>query len=438
MNLDSLYEKTINLFHYCKRTGDWEPELDCRPLQAFADEAIKHKKILSNWEAMTAYHIIQTMLGNFKVRIVRNIDNDLCKEFVEKFIKFLSKNKTTHLLVLPVINASANSMIEFERFIVIPHTFSRDEKIKILADKSNKLFEDTKFLAKHTEISRSPNFFNHTLFCIKINHQTAWVNIIARQIAMWNIAFLRALFYGRGYKEPSLLIKQPVLGPENKHMLILAKQHWRCSHLPLLFNSRCSFPLNWLKKKDVQTSLASLNKILMFSDDLDRLSYRFKRSFRLFSRAIDLREMREPFEGIGLSVLFLMIAAEGILLDRESEKRVRLSCLLPKFADPLRISKKQAYEVVNNCYQWRSDFVHSGSDRFLEYDEELNTRIHEKEYSLLREMVARLLLNCPKYINHAKNRAKKNFGNKKDLDKYESEREWFNYLRKSWERSLSS
>ena len=219
----------------------------------------------------------------------------------------------------------------------------------------------------------------------------------AREIAMWNIAFLRALFYGMAYKKPSLLVKH-VLGPDNKHLLILSKQAWRCNHLPLLFNSRCSFPLDLLRKRDIQKRLVNLNKLLIFPDVLDRLSYRFFRSFRFFSRSIDLREMREPFEGIGLSILFLMIAAEGVLLDRESEKRVRLSSLLPKFGCPRNTSRRHAFNTVNDCYNWRSDFVHSGADKFPDYDVDLKEGKHQKEFNLLREMVARMLLNCPRYI----------------------------------------
>lgn len=436
MKINSLCHKVYNLLHYCRKTGDWEPELDCRPLIAFADEASKHKQIASNWEVMTAYDLTLIMLDNYKERILRDIDSALCKEFVEKFIKYLSRHRSSHLIVLPILKTMVDSTIEFNRFLVIPNSLSREEKINILAKKINKSFESTEYLAKHTEKSRSPNFYNNTLFCIKITHQTQWINLEAQMIAMWNIAFLRALHYGLEYRKASFLFSRFVPGPENKHLLIISKQDWRCSHLPLDFNASCSFSLNWLRKKNVQQRLIRLNNLLVFPDVLDRLSYRFFRSFRLFSRSIDLLEIKEPFEGFGLSILFLMIAAEGILLDRESEKRARLSCLLPKFGYPSQISRSQAYNTVNDCYQWRSDFVHSGTDKFPDYDEDFKEGKHQKEFNLLREMVARLLLNCPRYINLAKQRVKRITGNKKNLDKYEAEKEWFNYLRECWERSL--
>jgi len=436
MYLNLLCQKINDLFHYCIRTGDWEPELDCRPLLAFADEASKHKQIVSNWEAMTAYDLILIMLDNHKERILRGVDSTLCKEFVEKFIKYLSRHRASHLIVLPILKTTADSVIEFNRFSVIPYSLSRDEKISILAKKTNRSFESTENLAKHTEKSRSPNFYNNTLFCIKITHQTNWINMKARQIALWNIAFLRALHYGLEYRKPSLLFGRFVPGPENKHMLIISKQDWRCSHLPLDFNASCSFSLEWLRKENVQQRLVRLNNLLVFPDVLDRLSYRFFRSFRLFSKSIDFIEMNEAFEGIGLSILFLMIAAEGVLLDRESEKRVRLSSLLPKFGCPPRISRSHAYNTVNDCYQWRSDFVHSGTDKFPDYDEDFKEGKHQKEFNLLRKMVARMLLNCPRYINRAKQRVKRITGSKKNLDKYEAEKEWFNYLRERWERSL--
>lgn len=436
MNINLLCQRVSNLLHYCRKTGDWEPELDNKALQAFENEAIKHKQIASIWEAMTAYDLTLIMLDNYKERILRGVDSTLCKEFVEKFIKYLSRHRASHLIVLPILKTTVDSTIEFNRFSVIPYGLSREEKISILAKKTDRSFESTEYLAKHTEKSRSPNFYNNTLFCIKIIHQTQWINMQAREIAMWNIAFLRALYYGLEYKKPSLLFGRFVPGPENKHMLIISKQDWRCSHLPLEFNASCSFSLNWLRKIDIQKQLVRLNNLLIFPDVLDRLSYRFFRSFRLFSRSIDLIEMKEPFEGFGLSILFLMIAAEGILLDRESEKRARLSCLLPKFGCPSHVSRSQAYNTVNDCYQWRSDFVHSGTDKFPDYDEDFKEGMHQKEFNLLREMVARMLLNYPRYINLAKQRVKRITGNKKNLDKYEAEKEWFNYLRECWEHSL--
>lgn len=438
MNINSLCQKVSDLFYYCIRTGDWEPELDTKAFQTFANEAIKHKQIASKWELMTAYDLILIMLDNYKERISRGVDYTLSEEFVEKFINFLSGKKASHIIVLPILKTTIDSTIEFNRFLAIPHSLSREEKISILAEKTSRSFESTEYLAKHTEKSRSANFYNNTLFCIKVIHQTQWINLKARELAMWNIAFLRALYYGLEYKKPSPLFGRFVPGPENKHMLILSKQHWRCSHLPTEFNASCSFSLNWLRKRDIQKQLVRLNNLLVFPDVLDRLSYRFFRSFRLFSRSIDLIEMKEPFEGISLSILFLMIAAEGILLDRESEKRARLSCLLPKFGCPSNISRSQAHNTVNNCYKWRSDFVHSGTDRFLEYDEDFKERKHQKEFNLLREMVARMLLNYPRYINLAKQRIKRITGNKKNLDKYEAEKEWFNYLKERWERSLIS
>lgn len=435
----SLYQKIHDLFHYCEKSGDWEPDLDCKPLIAFENEAIKHKQLASNWESMTAYDLILRMLNNYKERILSGISPALCEEFIEKFIKSLTKHKTSHLIVLPILKAEIDSKIEFNKFSVIPYSLSREEKINILAKKTGRSFESTEELAKHTEKSRSPNFYNYTLFCLKINHHPNWISLNTEKIGMWNIAFLRALHFGLEYKKgPSLLFKPAILGPENKHMLIISKQDWICSHRPLYFNASCSFSLNWLKKRENQKRLIRLNNLLIFPDDLDRLSYRFLRSFRLFSRSIDLMEMRESFEGIGLSILFLMIAAEGILLDRESEKRAHLSCLLPKFGCPSHISRRQAYNTINNCYKWRSDFVHSGTDRFLDYDEDFKKRKHQKEYDLLRQIVARTLLNYPRYISLAKQRVKKSSVNEKKINKYEAEKEWFNYLKECWERSLIS
>lgn len=433
-----LEQKVNDLFQYCARTGDWEPDPDCRPILAFFREAIKNKDIASKWDADTAYCILLLMLDNYRERILTGVDATLCSQFVQNFVNSLTRNKAKHLIVLPLVRASSDSIIEFNRFLVIPGSLPRQDKIEILAKKTGRSVEKTEELATHTEKSRSPHFYQCTLFCIHVSHQTEWVCRRAREIAMWNVAFLRALFYGFERHKARLRIENMSDTLENSHLLILSHQDWRCTHVPLWFNASCSFPLDWLKKEETQKRLTKLNRLLVFPATLDRLSFRFYRSFRLFSRSVDFIGMREPFEGLGLSSLFLMIAAEGVLLDREAEKRARLSCLLTKFGCPPGIARKHAYKTVDNCYRWRSDFVHSGTDRFPEYDEDLKKGEPQKEIELLRELVARVLLDCPKYIDFAKRRVKKNSGSKKPLGKNATEGEWFKYIEECWELSLIS
>lgn len=433
-----LEQKVNDLLQYCARTGDWEPQPDCSPILAFSREAIKHKDVASKWEPDIAYDILLLMLDNYRERILTGIDATLCRQFLQNFVNSLARNKAKHLIVLPLVRASCDSLIEFNRFLVIPGSLPRQDKIEILAKKTGRSVEKTEWLATHTEKSRSPDFYKCTLFCIRVSHQTEWVRHRAPEIAMWNVAFLRALFYGPERHKARLRIENMSHTFTNNHLLIISHRDWRCTHVPLWFNASCSFPLDWLSKREIQKRLTELNRLLVFQHTLDRLSFRFYRSFRLFSRSVDFIEMREPFEGLGLSSLFLMIAAEGVLLDREAEKRARLSCLLTKLGCPPGIARKQAYNTVDNCYRWRSDFVHSGTDRFPEYDEHLKKGQPQKEIELLRELVARILLDCPKHIDFAKRRVKKNLSSRKPLGKNATEREWFKYMKECWELSLIS
>lgn len=308
----------------------------------------------------------------------------------------------------------------------------------MLAKASNRSIEKTEETARHTEVSRSKDFYNCTLLCIKVSHQTDWVYKRAREIGIWNVAFLRTMFHGFQKNKTRLSVANFSHNFENNHMLLLSKQDWRCRHLPLWFNASCPFPLDWLRKKENQKCLNELNRILIFPNSLDRFSFRFYISFRLFSRSLDFLKNRAPYEGLGLSVLFLMIAAENVLLDREAEKRARLSCLITKFGTPPYISKKLVYKTINNCYRWRSDFVHSGADKFPEYDEDFKPGQTQKDLELLREVIARILLNYTEYLKFMKMRVKKYYAKTNNKDKKLIEREWFKYIEKCWEDSLST
>lgn len=130
-----------------------------------------------------------------------------------------------------------------------------------------------------------------------------------------------------------------------------------------------------------------------------------------------------------------MIAAEGILLDRETEKRLRLSYLLPLFGRPSELSQAEGYQVVQKCYNWRSDYVHSGDDIFPDYDATFEPGEPQRYLYWLRRMVARLLASSPNWIALAEEQLED--GVDIQVSKKAREQIWFRYISNCWESAFS-
>jgi hypothetical protein len=434
----SVITKISELLHYCGKKNNWKPDCDAKPILGFLKEAAKNPKTAGTWEPETAYNLVIILLRKYKEKANLGISDDLCNQFWSDFTAILIRNKKRHLIVLPLPCAEASEVINFGRHTIVPHYLTREEKIRILADRAGCSYKNALWFADHTEKSRSEDFYNATLLCIRMAYQVQHVRNMARRIAVWNVAFLRAMYYG--YFLDLHKCREITFAPEieNYHIVILTKNPKNFDHVPLWSNSRCSFNLDWLQKNTYQRQLTNFNKIFFFSSRLDRLAFRFFRSFRLFSRSIDFLHDREEFEGLGLSTLLLMIAAEGVLLEREVEKRTRLASMLTRLGCPKGVSRSHAYKVFNECYKWRSDFVHSGQDHFLDYDEDLKPGTIQRSTNLLRKSVARLLLDSPKHLDLAKRRVLCKRERSKASAADAREQEWFNYLQESWERLLST
>ena len=135
-----------------------------------------------------------------------------------------------------------------------------------------------------------------------------------------------------------------VIGPDehgrddNRHILINTKYPSGRGHIPFWADSQSTTilgDLDWLESETIQSKFIEIENIVGYLTSIDRLAFRFRRAVMFFSRAIDLQHATRKglFEGYGLEILHLMLAAESLLLGRKPEKRLRLATLISRLVN---------------------------------------------------------------------------------------------------------
>src|SRR5260370_35830793 len=94
-----------------------------------------------------------------------------------------------------------------------------------------------------------------------------------------------------------------------QHLCIYAKDDWRWGHQPFTSSPQCSFNLDWLQNTAHQRRFTALFTSVIEMSSQDTLNFLFYRSFRFFGRAISIGQSAEEFEGVGISLLYLIIAS---------------------------------------------------------------------------------------------------------------------------------
>lgn len=216
--------------------------------------------------------------------------------------------------------------------------------------------------------------------------------------------------------------------------IVTQKSRWY--HQPFISKPECSFNLDWLQNAAHQRRFTALFTSVIERSFQDHLTFLFYRSLRYFGRAISISQSAEEFEGMGITLLYLMIAAEGILLNNNYEKRLRLSVLLPRLAKYTGYTIKESTAAIDRVYSLRSDFVHSGTDFYPtdpyptspDLDPFSEGPLKEPKLSdemLVRCLIAKLLSDAPRHIE----RVHKMSSQSPDLSKV-----WFDMLNSEWRK----
>lgn len=445
LRISPLDDKAYNLLNYCLKNDDWAPDNLSKVIISFIDESSKVDELKSIWDIEAVNNILYDLLHSFKDKLVDNnppVSRESSIEFTKLFRKNLKANIAPYWLIMPLHKAKLKDLIVFGDFLFIPDHLPRSKKLAILADKLCITSDEMNYRADHTEKSRSPYFYEYTLMCRKISHHTSFVQTFGYLILLLDFAILRVLKYSKELVTPSpfggITLAQ-YHREDNKFILVCAQNSRWWNHIPIwtdVYSTTIMGDLGWLNDKDVQKNMIELEKSIGYVDPVDRLAFRFRRAAIFFSKALDLQlaTRKSIFEGFGLALLHMMIAAESLLLDREAEKRLRLATLISRLVIIDNFSSEDVFTNIETCYNYRSDYVHSGNDVFPEYDEDFEEDQVQKGIHLVRHAIAKLISEAPKYLELANGLAQSS--NQVITDK-SRENAWFKYLENYWIAILS-
>ena len=435
----NIYKKTSDLLNYCLKNRNVGIQSDAPSIIGFINAAYQETELSEKWSVSDFYnlliHAIETYLSENPVGTPPVKDQTIIN-FIGRFQSLLSNNLVDYWLIFPLMRANVDNLVQFKEFTIIPEKFTRQEKIRYLASLIDISENEMIIRANHTEKSRSPSFFDYTLFCYKVRHYPSWVSNNANRIALLVVALLRTISNSLDFeKQKSFGLMLDDRKEINKHVLIHTTESSKWGHEPIWANEKSTVllgNLNWLQDPCEQNKFSELMKLCRYEEKIDRFAYRIRRSILLYSKSVDIQLNNHlASDGFGLELLHLLISAEGILLERENEKRRRLAVLLSELVQVQGKTNQEIYAAIDDIYYWRSDYVHEGNDVFPEYNEDFyESKTLEKVY-LLRYVISCLLSNSSKWGQIVDLRSHKL--TKTKLPFTAREIVWFSYLREIWD-----
>jgi Apea-like HEPN len=431
----------LDLLYYCRKTGDWQPDYANGPLNNLLN-VVKDQpdfKQYFSWEL--AYDLLNHELAKADWQTKTSFTDADAEQLLARLAENIEVNAVDHWIIVPLRDAELQSTIHFKDFAFIGGT--RDEKIEALHKLCRISHQKVVDRVEHTETSRSPGFFAHPLLAIRIKHQTHTVECLAKRYALWCLCALHAVYWGYVYpaNQRSRFRDARYVADSEKvcqHLCIYAQDDWRWGHQPFISSPQCSLNLDWLRNAAYQRRFIALfmSVIKIPIPSQDKLTFLFYRSLRFFGRAISIGQSAEEFEGMGISLLYLMIAAEGVLLNNNYEKRLRLSVLLPRLAKYPGYTINECTAAIDRVYKLRSDFVHSGTDFYSTdpyptnldpdpFSEEPAKAPKLSDEMLVRCLIAKLLSDAPRHLERVRQIPSKSA----DLSEV-----WFDMLNSEWHK----
>ncbi len=341
-------------------------------------------------EDILAYGIEKEILKRFQNLPVKITEDDV-EGLISNVVKTLKNNLADHVIVVPLQFAQFKNLIKIENLTFIPKGFSREDKLKVIARKSKKTLLQTELIVMHTENSRSPDFLNYPLLCIKQTHHTTTVHYNSLNIAKMIIYAIRCFYYGNICKtskdKTSILMSMAeVKSKKASHLAIYSKEDWRQNHKPLDFDVSIPFDLGWLEDKIEVRKFKKFLERIYFKGDLDDFNVCFLNSMVLFNESIK--------QNNSISTIITMTIAESILTRGKNEKRLRISAIIPRLMKLPRDKQKEVARCFDELYHKRNNFVHSGEWVTINYDyESSEPTILEKG----RKIIAQLILEFPNF-----------------------------------------
>ncbi|MBS7788313.1 hypothetical protein KIH23_13475 [Flavobacterium sp. CYK-55] len=383
-------------------------------LNAFGNKNIKDGKIESDYQDKPYQNLIQALYNIPEIQKI--YDGDILtygieKEILDRFKNFplvinedeaetiasnlqeiLIKNLAEHLIIVPIPSAKFCNQIKIDNLILIPEDYSRTDKLKIIAKFAKKTIKETNWIVDHTEKSRSPDFLKYPLLCIKQTEHTSTIHYSALNIAKIVIYSIRCFYFGNIYnsKKDRTTILLDFWGQkrlkEASHLAIYSKENWRQNHKPLNFDVSLPYDLNWLEDKELSNEFKLFIQRIYFKGNLDDFNLSFLNSLILYNESIK--------QNNSISTIITMTIGESILTRNRNEKRLRIAAITPRLLNFPKNEQKSISRNLDELYQKRNNFVHSGEAVSINYDFETT---EPNLLETVRQTMAKLILEFPEF-----------------------------------------
>lgn len=416
-----------SFLYYSKRKNVTDPDqmnmVDDKPLQNLLEKLAVHSNFNNIFEPELAEHLLCSYVLDPNVSNKANYNIADADNLLLTLQPNLLANITEQWVLFPLNDAHLTSTIRFKDFVFIAGSF--EEKAKVLRLIGKTSLKKAKERMRYTIQSRSSGFFNHPLLAVRVRGQHRDVEQNARRITFYANCILQAIYWGRIYPNFQMPIAfQYDYEHESKHMMLYGKDDWQIRRIPFRFNAECNINLDWLSDRRQLLQFVKIYNVLIDNGISEALTLRFYKGLKFFKKAIESEEREDVFEGIGLSLLHLTIAAETILLENLDHKRAGLSFLIPRLVKLPGITPEESALLVDSIYTWRSEFVHGGADVFHDFNEDFSPGITTQRFLTFKRLLAGLICNSPYYLKMMKNRSATDLRNILQF--------WFSYLDNHW------
>jgi len=368
-----------------------------RPLENLLEELLRDDYINKYFDLGLLIMVIRRELSKMNDS-KNNITQNDCVNLISHIKDALELNKEDHYIVTPIPKSSCSEIINFDRYTFLPKKLAREEKIMYISETCGLSYEETMDFARHTEKSRSPDFFKYCIFLLKFNNQTQKVSYNALRNVKFSIYALRTFYnsYIQDIEQDnSFNLSDLTLSSEiensNSHIAIYSNEKWRLNHRPLHFEVDCNFSFDWLLNSEIQNDFIEYMNNIVFVENYNEFNESFLNALITYNKALEQKKNGEHT----LSVLLLLITAESLITVNQNEKRLRLSALLPRVASLEDYSNTKGSKKISELYTYRNEFVHAGK----ELDSTQNKLKNDKPKSIdiLKKYVARLITNYSSY-----------------------------------------
>lgn len=308
-----------------------------------------------------------------------NIDESSIQDLLSHIKNIFLINKQKHFLVFPLQGSRLEQDIVFDRFNLLTQ---KEEKILIKQIASITGIEDkeVKALLTHTKRSRSKDFLKANIMIIEVENQTENVNDSAYLLAQYSIIIFQLIHIAFNM-ETSIYDKVTLQEETNRHVAIISKDYWRCSHgYSWSAYLQCRMKLDFMSKGENQEIFVRLLEAFTIYANEDDLTIKFVNSFNLYFRGFLQSNVQNDY---ALGLLLYITALETLVCDGRQEKRLRLAAILPKIIDIPDFKKINVSKTINDLYKERNNFVHAGKIPSSIYGDGSNLKLLERITALL-------------------------------------------------------